>query len=66
MTTRTDHHEVRLIDSWSPHFLLLERWGIWDRERHEYLRVPGSSRRIRRFYTLTSAQAYLHMPPAAA
>ncbi|AUY53251.1 hypothetical protein [Streptomyces sp. CB01881] len=52
-------YEIRLIGSRSPHFLLLECWGIRDRSRHEYLRVPGSSHRIRRFYSLASAQTYL-------
>ncbi|MGA5822360.1 hypothetical protein ACPC54_31390 [Kitasatospora sp. NPDC094028] len=53
-------YETRTIDTRSPHFLLLECWGIWDRHRHDYLRAPGSSRRIRRFYTLAAAQAHLH------
>ncbi|MEE1786071.1 hypothetical protein PUR71_24695 [Streptomyces sp. SP17BM10] len=51
-------YEIRLIDSRSPHFLLLECWGIWDPTRREYLRVPGSSDRIRRFYTRVSAEAF--------
>ncbi|MEU8511668.1 hypothetical protein AB0C76_08790 [Kitasatospora sp. NPDC048722] len=55
----TDTYEIRLIDSRSPHFLLLECWGIWDHTRREYLRAPGSSDRIRRFYTRASAQAYV-------
>ncbi|WP_051838341.1 ATP-binding protein [Streptomyces sp. NRRL WC-3742] len=52
-------YEVRVIDSRSPHFVLLECWGIYDRERHDYLRVPGSSDRIRRFYTKAAAAAHL-------
>ncbi|MFJ2580634.1 hypothetical protein [Kitasatospora aureofaciens] len=52
-------YEIRLIDSQSPHFVLLECWGIYDREQHEYVRVPGSSDRIRRFYTVSAAEAYL-------
>ncbi|MFJ3216112.1 ATP-binding protein [Kitasatospora sp. NPDC086801] len=52
-------YEIRLIDSRSPHFFLLECWGIYDREQHEYVRVPGSSDRIRRFYTKSAAQSQL-------
>lgn len=52
-------YEARFIDARSPHFLLLECWGIWDRTRHDYLRAPGSTHRIRRFYTLAAAQAHL-------
>ncbi|MFG2847285.1 hypothetical protein ACGF12_29540 [Kitasatospora sp. NPDC048296] len=64
--TAFPHHpyETRFIDARSPHFLLLECWGIWDRIRHEYLRAPGSSHRIRRFYTLVAAQAHLRTLPA--
>ncbi|MBO1417356.1 hypothetical protein [Streptomyces sp. FH025] len=58
MTTDPAGFEVRLIDSRSPHFLLLECWGLWDRERHEYLRAPGSCDRIRRFYTRAAAEAF--------
>ncbi|MFD7905515.1 hypothetical protein ACFV4G_25130 [Kitasatospora sp. NPDC059747] len=54
----SDTYEIRLIDSRSPHFLLLECWGIWDHTRRDYLRVPGSSERIRRFYTRASAEAF--------
>ncbi|MFE6051569.1 hypothetical protein ACFQ6N_12465 [Kitasatospora sp. NPDC056446] len=50
--------EVRLIDSRSPHFVLLECWGLWDRERDDFLRVPGSSDRVRRFYTPAAAEAF--------
>ncbi|WP_030059332.1 MULTISPECIES: hypothetical protein [Streptomyces] len=50
--------EIRLIDSSSPHFVLLECWALWDGERHEFLRVPGSSDRIRRFYTVAAAKAF--------
>ncbi|MER7580212.1 hypothetical protein [Kitasatospora sp. NPDC097691] len=50
--------EIRLIDSTSPHFVALECWGLWDRERNEFLRVPGSSDRVRRFYTVAAAVAY--------
>ncbi|WP_052707077.1 ATP-binding protein [Streptomyces rubellomurinus] len=52
-------YEVRLIDSRSPHFRLLECWGIYDREQHEYVRIPGSSDRIKRFYTESAAEAHL-------
>ncbi|MFD4881161.1 ATP-binding protein [Kitasatospora sp. NPDC058402] len=52
-------YEIRLIDSRSPHFFLLECWGIYDREQHEYVRVPGSSDRIRRFYTKSAAESQL-------
>ncbi|MEV7930918.1 ATP-binding protein [Kitasatospora sp. NPDC088264] len=55
----SSRHEIRLIDSRSPHFFLLECWGIYDREQHEYVRAPGSSDRIRRFYTVSAADAYL-------
>ncbi|MGA5822849.1 hypothetical protein ACPC54_33930 [Kitasatospora sp. NPDC094028] len=58
-------YETRCIDFRSPHFLLLECWGIWDHRRHDYLRAPGSARRIRRFYTLAAAQAHLRMLSAA-
>ncbi|MFF1789585.1 hypothetical protein ACFVX9_24385 [Kitasatospora sp. NPDC058243] len=50
--------EIRLIDSTSPHFLLLECWGLWSRARHEFLRMPGSSDRVRRFYTRAAAEAF--------
>ncbi|MBD0695330.1 hypothetical protein [Streptomyces sp. CBMA123] len=50
--------EVRLIDSGSPHFVQLDSWGLWNPERHEYLRAPGSSSRIRRFYSRTDAEAF--------
>ncbi|MET8627009.1 hypothetical protein ABZW30_25140 [Kitasatospora sp. NPDC004669] len=50
--------EIRLIDSTSPHFLQLECWGLWDLDNQEYLRVPGSSNRIRRFYTRAGAEAF--------
>ncbi|MER7752518.1 hypothetical protein [Kitasatospora sp. NPDC097643] len=60
MTTR---YEIRVIDSRSPHFLLLECWGIWDSDQHDYLRAPGSSHRIRRFYTLTAARGHLRRLP---
>ncbi|MFJ9458591.1 hypothetical protein ACIRST_26300 [Kitasatospora sp. NPDC101447] len=50
--------EIRLIDSSSPHFVALECWGLWDRERNEFLRVPGSSDRVRRFYTVAAAAAF--------
>ncbi|MFD7452694.1 hypothetical protein [Kitasatospora sp. NPDC059827] len=50
--------EVRLIDSSSPHFLQLDSWGLWNRARHEYLRIPGSSARIRRFYSPEDAEAF--------
>ncbi|MER7671099.1 hypothetical protein ABTY61_21910 [Kitasatospora sp. NPDC096128] len=56
-------YEIRLIGSRSPHFLLLESWGLWDPVRHQYLRVHGSSARIRRFYTRSAAEAYLRTPP---
>ncbi|MFG2845130.1 hypothetical protein ACGF12_18455 [Kitasatospora sp. NPDC048296] len=60
MTPSTlSRYEVRLIDSRSPHFVLLECWGIYDREQHEYVRVPGSSDRIRRFYIKSVAEAHL-------
>ncbi|MFJ9611667.1 hypothetical protein ACIRS1_35565 [Kitasatospora sp. NPDC101176] len=62
--TAESRYEVRLIRPSSPHFLLLECWGLWDPARHAYLRVPGSSGRIRRFYTPTAAQTYLRTPPA--
>lgn len=55
----TPPYEVRLIDSRSPHFVLLECWGIWDHTRHDYLRAPASPDRIRRFYTLAAAEAHL-------
>ncbi|MFJ3218886.1 hypothetical protein ACIPLC_23545 [Kitasatospora sp. NPDC086801] len=58
MAVQRNRYEVRLIDSTSPHFLLLECWGLWDHERHEYVRVPGSSDRIRRFYTVAAAEAF--------
>ncbi|MFF3003065.1 ATP-binding protein [Kitasatospora sp. NPDC057940] len=58
-TPPSSRHEIRLIDSRSPHFFLLECWGIYDREQHEYLRVPGSSDRIRRFYTKSAAESQL-------
>ncbi|MFF2145937.1 hypothetical protein [Kitasatospora sp. NPDC058190] len=51
-------YEIRLIDAKSPHFLQLECWGLWDLDNHEYLRMPGSSHRIRRFYTLAGAEAF--------
>ncbi|MER6300461.1 hypothetical protein ABT247_12935 [Kitasatospora sp. NPDC001539] len=51
-------YEIRLIDAGSPHFLQLECWGLWDPARHEYLRMPGSSHRIRRFYTRAAAEAF--------
>ncbi|MEV7023367.1 hypothetical protein [Kitasatospora sp. NPDC093558] len=54
-----DTYEIRLIDAHSPHFLLLECWGIWDPTHHEYLRTPGSEDRIRRFYTRASAETFL-------
>ncbi|MGW3043665.1 hypothetical protein ACWC9T_27275 [Kitasatospora sp. NPDC001159] len=50
--------EIRLIDSKSPHFLQLECWGLWDLDRHDYLRMPGSTHRIRRFYTRAGAEAF--------
>ncbi|MFJ4186651.1 hypothetical protein [Kitasatospora sp. NPDC089509] len=50
--------EVRLIAAHSPHFLQLDSWGIWNLNHHEYLRVPGSSYRIRRFYTHAAAEAF--------
>ncbi|MFI9363933.1 hypothetical protein ACIG5E_23195 [Kitasatospora sp. NPDC053057] len=58
-------YEVRLIDSRSPHFLLLESWGLWDPSRHRYLRVRGTSGRIRRFYTRAAAEAYLRSTPGS-
>ncbi len=60
--TTTPHgsrYEIRLIDSRSPHFVMLECWALWDLEQHRYLRVPGAPERIRRFYTLAYAEAYL-------
>ncbi|MFF0410416.1 hypothetical protein ACFYUY_08240 [Kitasatospora sp. NPDC004745] len=51
--------EVRAIDATSPHFLLLECWALWDLDRHQYVRAPGSSGRIRRFYTRAAAEAHL-------
>ncbi|MET9181857.1 hypothetical protein ABZX88_27045 [Kitasatospora aureofaciens] len=56
-------HEIRLIDSQSPHFLLVESWGLWDPGRHRYLHVRGTSGRIRRFYTRAAAEAYLCSTP---
>ncbi|MEV7599778.1 hypothetical protein AB0O91_20585 [Kitasatospora sp. NPDC089797] len=50
--------EVRLIGAQSPHFLHLDSWGLWNLGRHEYLRVPGSSLRIRRFYSRAAAEAF--------
>ncbi|MFF3112512.1 ATP-binding protein [Kitasatospora sp. NPDC057904] len=58
-------YEVRLIDARSPHFRLLECWGIYDRQQYEYVRVPGSSDRIRRFYTRSAAEAHLRTLRAA-
>lgn len=55
----SSRYEIRLIDSRSPHFFLLECWGIYDREQHEYVRAPGSSDRIRRFYTVSAAESQL-------
>ncbi|MET8539054.1 ATP-binding protein [Kitasatospora sp. NPDC004799] len=55
----SSRYEIRLIDSRSPHFLLLECWGIYDRERHDYVRAPGDPNRLRRFYTLSAAEARL-------
>ncbi|MFF2145201.1 ATP-binding protein [Kitasatospora sp. NPDC058190] len=55
----SSRYEIRAIDSQSPHFILLECWGIYDREQHEYVRVPGSSDRIRRFYTVSAAERHL-------
>ncbi|WP_031073100.1 hypothetical protein [Streptomyces sp. NRRL WC-3742] len=59
MTTPSAPYEVRLIDSRSPHFVLLECWGIWDLTRHDYLRAPTSPDRIRRFYTRSAAESHL-------
>ncbi|MFJ9695570.1 hypothetical protein [Kitasatospora sp. NPDC101183] len=64
MTTPTCPFEVRLIDSRSPHFVLLECWGIWDLTHHEYLRAAGSPERIRRFYTRSAAEAHLRALPS--
>ncbi|MEV7358145.1 ATP-binding protein [Kitasatospora sp. NPDC091276] len=64
VSSPSSRYEIRPIDSCSPHFLLLECWGIYDRERHEYLRALGDPHRIRRFYTLASAEAYLRYPGA--
>ncbi|MFD5464630.1 hypothetical protein ACFWIQ_17685 [Kitasatospora sp. NPDC127059] len=50
--------EVRLIDASSPHFLQLDSWGLWNLDRHEYLRAPGSSARIRRFFSPEDAEAF--------
>ncbi|MEU9047082.1 MULTISPECIES: hypothetical protein [unclassified Kitasatospora] len=50
--------EIRVIDSRSPHFFTLECWALWDQVRNDYVRVPGSSDRIRRFYTLAAAEAF--------
>ncbi|MFE4516935.1 hypothetical protein ACFRMQ_22385 [Kitasatospora sp. NPDC056783] len=61
-----DRFEVHLIDSRSPHFRLLECWGIWDRERHDYLRVARAPERIERWYTVDAARAFhrlLHSSP---
>ncbi|MFD8782749.1 hypothetical protein [Kitasatospora sp. NPDC059599] len=52
-------YEIRLIDARSPHFYMLECWALWDLDHHRYVRIPGSSDRIRRFYTLDSAESHL-------
>ncbi len=63
-----EQYEIRLIDSRSPHFLLLESWGIWAPDQRHYLRVRGTSGRIRRFYARAAAEAYLDdsstLPPS--
>ncbi|MFJ9842355.1 hypothetical protein ACIRYZ_18085 [Kitasatospora sp. NPDC101155] len=56
-------YEIRLISSRSPHFLLVECWGLWDPDQHQYLRVRGSSGKIRRFYIRAAAEAYLRFTP---
>lgn len=58
-TLSRKRYEIRLIGSRSPHFLLLESWGLWDRDRHRYLRAHGTSDRIRRFYSRAAAEAHL-------
>ncbi|MFD7591588.1 ATP-binding protein [Kitasatospora sp. NPDC059812] len=58
-SSASSRYEIRLIDSRGPHFFLLECWGIYDREQHDYVRVPGSSDRIRRFYTKSAAESQL-------
>ncbi|MFG2846633.1 hypothetical protein ACGF12_26175 [Kitasatospora sp. NPDC048296] len=62
-TLSRKRYEIRLINSRSPHFLLMECWGLWDPDQHQYLRVRGASGRIRRFYTQAAAEAYLHSVP---
>ncbi|MFI9363397.1 hypothetical protein ACIG5E_20415 [Kitasatospora sp. NPDC053057] len=57
-TPTTGHYEIRLIDTMSPHFLQVESWGLWDPTHHAYLRAPGSSSRIRRFYTRAAAEDF--------
>ncbi|MFJ9774103.1 hypothetical protein ACIRVF_23155 [Kitasatospora sp. NPDC101157] len=56
-------YEIRLIGPRSPHFLLLDSWGIWAPDQHRYLRVRGTSGRIRRFCTRAAAEAYLRSTP---
>ncbi|MFE5583721.1 hypothetical protein [Kitasatospora sp. NPDC056531] len=64
-TLSRKRYEIRLINSRSPHFLLVECWGLWDPDQHRYLRVRGSSDRIRRFYTHATAEAYLRSTPGS-
>lgn len=62
-TPRRERYEIRLIDARSPHFVLLECWALWDLVQRRHVRVPGSSDRIRRFYTPAAATAFLHHAP---
>ncbi|MEV7927151.1 hypothetical protein [Kitasatospora sp. NPDC088779] len=39
-------------------------WGLWDHERHEHIRAPGSSNRIRRFCTIAAEAFQRHLASA--
>ncbi|MFJ8476038.1 hypothetical protein [Kitasatospora sp. NPDC094011] len=52
-------YEVRKITDRSPHFRLLECWGIWDRRHKDYVRRPTDLQEVRRFYSLPAAEAHL-------
>lgn len=60
---RRERYEIRLVDARSPHFVLLECWAVWDLDQHRHVRAPGSSERIRRFYTQAAAEAFLRYSP---
>ncbi|MFI9366895.1 hypothetical protein ACIG5E_38545 [Kitasatospora sp. NPDC053057] len=56
---RSARYEIREITSRSPHFRLLECWGVWDRQLSDYVRRANDTRDVRRFYTAHSAETFM-------